>query len=128
MTCQTVLIVDDSPMLLDVVRITLQQQGYHVIEAEDGELGLMQTIKHKPDLVILDVEMPKMRGWEVCNRIKNNSHTKNIPVLMLTSHGELSDILTAMQQGADDYLIKPFESVELLERVKRLLPQLSTNE
>lgn len=126
MATKTILIVDDSQTLLNVVRITLQQQGYRVIEAENGEMGLIQAIKHIPDLVILDVEMPKMRGWEVCNRIKNNNLTQNIPVLMLTSRGELSDILTAMQQGADDYLTKPFESAELLERVRRLLPQNAT--
>ncbi|MFC1853033.1 PleD family two-component system response regulator [candidate division CSSED10-310 bacterium] len=121
MTAKKVLVVDDDHTILERVAHILKQNKYHVILAHDGEKGLITAMKSPPDLIILDVEMPKMRGWEVCKILKQNKLTASIPIIILTSRSELSDILVAMQQGADDYLPKPFEDSELLRRVDRLI-------
>jgi two-component system, OmpR family, alkaline phosphatase synthesis response regulator PhoP len=121
MISRRILVVDDSPTLIAQVRSALADH-YSILEAVDGEQGLISALKNRPDLVILDVEMPKMRGWEVCKLLKSNRLTEKIPVLMLTSKSEIGDYIVAMQQGADDYLTKPFVPDDLVERVRRLLP------
>lgn len=121
MTKHKILVVDDDPAIAREVRRYLGNDKYEVVDAPDGERGLIYAIKKRPDLVVLDVEMPKMRGWEVCKLLKHNKYTEKIPVLILTSRSDLSDIMIAMQQGADDYLSKPFTKDELILRIERLL-------
>jgi len=116
-----ILVIDDDPIIFDLIATFLEAQKYELSYASDGERGLIQTIKTRPDLVILDIEMPKMRGWEVCKLLKHNKLTQCIPVLILTSRNDISDVMMAMQHGADDYVSKPFEKDELLSRVERLL-------
>lgn len=114
----TILIVDDDPHLRELSGIFLQREGFTVSEAAHGReaLALLETCK--VDLVILDIMMPQMDGWEMCRQLRT---WHDLPVLMLTAKGETSQKLKGFQVGADDYLVKPFEPLELVARVKALL-------
>jgi len=113
-----ILIVDDEPGLRELVRINLEHEGFDVIQAENGAQGLDMIREQYPDLVILDVMMPEMDGWEVCRRLREFSQ---VPVLMLTARVQSQDIVTGLNSGADDYLLKPFNMDELMARVRALL-------
>jgi DNA-binding response OmpR family regulator len=113
-----VLVVDDDPTLLWLVGLRLEQEGYEVSLARDGREGLRQAYHGHPDLIILDVMMPEMDGWEVCRRLRE---MWDGPILMLTAKGELKHRLKGLGLGADDYMGKPFDMEELLLRVKALL-------
>lgn len=114
----TILIVDDDPHLRELSRVFLQREGFDVAEAAHGREALLFLENRKVDLVILDIMMPQMDGWEVCRRLRT---WHDLPVLMLTAKGETSQKLKGFQEGADDYLVKPFEPLELVARVKALL-------
>jgi len=114
----TILLVDDDPHLRELSRIFLQQEGFDIAEASDGEEALSAFERRKVDLVILDIMMPKMDGWELCRQLRRYY---DVPVLMLTAKGETSQKLKGFQVGTDDYLVKPFEQLELVARVKALL-------
>jgi len=114
----TILIVDDDPHLRELSRVFLQQEGFAVSEACDGVEALSILERSKVDLVILDIMMPKMDGWELCRQLRLWS---DVPILMLTARGETSQKLKGFQVGTDDYLVKPFEPLELVARVKSLL-------
>lgn len=116
-----ILAVDDNHVNLKVVSATLQHAGYEVITAEDGPSALESANKNQPDLIILDVMMPDMDGYEVCRRLRKDPKTQQIPVIMLTAHDSLDEKLKGFEAGADDYLTKPFQPVELQARVKVLL-------
>ncbi|HWQ15550.1 MAG TPA: response regulator transcription factor [Roseiflexaceae bacterium] len=113
-----ILIVDDEPGLRELVRINLEHEGFAVLQAENGVAGLQMIREDQPDLVILDVMMPEMDGWEVCRKLREFSQ---IPVLMLTARVQSQDIVTGLESGADDYLLKPFNMDELMARVRALL-------
>jgi|SRR5579859_2911667 len=113
-----VLIVDDEPGLRELVRINLEHEGFAVIQAENGTQCLAAVRDQHPDLVILDVMMPDMDGWETCRRLREFSQ---IPVLMLTARVQSQDIVAGLDSGADDYLLKPFNMDELSARVRALL-------
>lgn len=113
-----ILVVDDDRVLADVVTFMLHKEGYEVIKAFDGFAALERWKEDSPDLVILDVNMPKMGGFEVCKRIRAQSDT---PILMLTVRGEEEDILGGFELGADDYIVKPFSPSQLVARVKAIL-------
>ncbi|ABU60461.1 MULTISPECIES: response regulator transcription factor [Roseiflexus] len=113
-----ILIVDDEPGLRDLLRINLEHEGFSVIEAESGAQGLQMVRDQHPDLMILDVMMPEMDGWEVCRRLREFSQ---MPVLMLTARTQSKDIVTGLESGADDYLTKPFNMDELTARIRALL-------
>lgn len=113
-----ILIVDDEPGLRELVRINLEHEGFAVLQAENGVQGLQMIQEDQPDLVILDVMMPEMDGWEVCRRLREFSQ---LPVLMLTARVQSQDIVTGLESGADDYLLKPFNMDELMARVRALL-------
>jgi DNA-binding response OmpR family regulator len=123
-----ILIVDDDLHFIEFITPLLTEHNYHVLTAKDGEEGLIIALKCRPNLILLDVEMPKMRGWEVCNLLKHNPYSNHIPILMLTSRSEPSDIISAMQFGADDYLAKPFDNSDLLNRIERLLAKSLSEE
>lgn len=113
-----ILVVDDDRVLADVITFMLHKEGYEVIQAYDGATGLERWEKDDPDLLILDVNMPKVDGFEVCRRIRSQSDT---PVLMLTVKGEEDDILSGFEIGVDDYIVKPFSPSQLVARVKAIL-------
>jgi two-component system OmpR family response regulator len=113
-----ILIVDDDAHIRELVRVFLRGEGFEVLEAADGLEALSQLDSVKADLAVIDVMMPNMDGWDLCQELKASF---DIPVLMLTAKGETSQKLKGFQLGTDDYLVKPFEPLELVARVKALL-------
>ncbi|MBJ6362681.1 response regulator transcription factor [Paenibacillus sp. GCM10012307] len=114
----TVLVVDDEAHIRELVRLYLQDEGMDIVEKANGEEAWEYINSHPVDLVILDVMMPKMDGWELCRRLRDSG---DMPILMLTAKGEAGDRIKGFTVGTDDYLIKPFEPMELVMRVKALL-------
>jgi twitching motility two-component system response regulator PilH len=119
-----VLVVDDSAMVLEMVSAHLKQNGIEVLEAHDGSEAVEQLKTVTPDLVVTDVVMPKMNGYELCRWIKNNASTKDVPVIMCTTKSEEFDKYWGMKQGADAYLTKPYHPPELIKTIKQLLSQI----
>ncbi len=117
----TVLIVDDSPMIREMVSGHLTQHGFKVEEANDGADAVEKIQAKQPDLIVTDVVMPRMNGYELCRWIKNNAQTKNLPVVMCTTKSEEFDKYWGMKQGADAYITKPYQPPELLNIVQQLL-------
>ena len=113
-----ILVADDDPDLLDLVAYALSQTGYLVVKAADGTAALAAFEAEAPDMVLLDINMPGMTGFDVCSAIRSRS---TVPVMMLTARGEEQDLVRALDLGADDYLTKPFSPRTLLARVKALL-------
>ncbi len=113
--------VDDDPSILELVQINLEIQGHQVFTAPEGIEGFALVQQENPQLVVLDVMMPGVDGYTVCQRIRKNKGTEKTPVLMLTALGVLDDKIKGFDVGADDYLVKPFEIPELLVRVRALL-------
>ncbi len=124
----TVLVVDDVPVNIQLLSTYLSGEGYYVISARNGLEALDQIQKNRPDLVLLDVMMPKMNGFEVCEIVKADKETKFIPVIMVTALNELQDKIRGMNSGADDFICKPFNKLELLVRVRSLLRIKSLND
>ena len=126
----TVLVVEDEPALLALLRYNLESEGYRVLEAKNGEEGLTLIRETKPDLVLLDWMLPFLSGIEVCRQMRRLPDLKSIAVIMLTAKSEEADKLRGLEVGADDYVTKPFSPSELMARVKAVLrrarPQLST--
>ncbi len=116
-----ILVVDDSPTVLEVVTAVLIQEGYEVITASDGLEGLNKARSEKPDLIILDVMLPKMQGYQVCRLLKFDENYKEIPILMYTSKDQEDNKITGLKTGADDYLIKPVEQERLVGLVREHL-------
>jgi two-component system alkaline phosphatase synthesis response regulator PhoP len=113
-----VLIVEDERKILDLIRLYMQKEGYEAVTASDGEEALRLFAQVKPDLVVLDLMLPRLDGLEVCRRIRQSSH---VPVIMVTAKEEETDKVIGLGLGADDYLTKPFSPRELMARVKALL-------
>ncbi len=120
---QKLLLIDDSEDMQKLMCMLLERDGYVVIPASDGKDGLRQLAKIKPDLVLLDIMMPEVDGWEICRRIREIS---NIPIIMLTAKNQERDIVRGLELGADDYVTKPFDPAELRARIQSLLRR--TNE
>ncbi|HYO48925.1 MAG TPA: response regulator transcription factor [Chloroflexia bacterium] len=119
----TVLVVDDEPNIVEVVGAYLQRELFKVVTASDGEMALQMVAEHSPDLIVLDVMLPRLDGLEVCRRVRA---TSNIPIIMLTARGEETDKLVGLGIGADDYLTKPFSPRELVARIKAVLRRSMT--
>ena len=117
----TILVVDDVPVNIQLLVTYLSAEGYNVVSAKDGHDAMKAVKEHQPDLVLLDVMMPKMNGFEVCEAIKSDDATKFIPVILVTALNEPEDKVKGMDSGADDFLTKPFNKLELLVRVRSLL-------
>ena len=117
----TVLVVDDNQQNLELLQVYLEDVDCQTIPAHDGPEALEIIAKDFPDLILLDVMMPKMSGFEVCRRIKNDPKTSDIPVIMVTALNEFGDIERAIDSGTDDFLSKPVNKLELLTRVKTML-------
>ncbi len=123
---RTILIVDDEKPIVDILVYNLQKEGYETLEAADGEEGVKIALEKKPDLILLDIMLPKMDGLAVCKRIR---HSLNVPILMLSAKDEEIDKILGLELGADDYVTKPFSVRELMARVKANLRKLDiTNE
>jgi len=116
-----VVYVDDNLDLTRLVEAELQDAGYEITIANDGEEGIETILSVQPDMVILDVMMPLMNGWEVCKYLRNKEEFKDLPILMLTGVGRLVNDMTSPLYGASDHLDKPFEMEDLIERVDTLL-------
>ena len=117
-----ILVVDDEQSIVDILSFNLKREGYKVIEAYDGEEGYIKAISEKPDLILLDVMLPKMDGFDVCKKIREIS---SVPIIMLTARDEEIDKVLGLELGADDYMTKPFGVRELMARVKANLRRLA---
>ena len=118
---RTILIVDDERPIVDILVYNLQKEGYETIEANDGEEGIKLALEKKPDLVLLDIMLPKIDGLSVCKRIRQSL---NVPILMLSAKDEEIDKILGLELGADDYVTKPFSVRELMARVKANLRKM----
>lgn len=117
------LIIDDDRSIAELLRLYLEKEGFTCLTAENGKIGLELFKSENPDLIILDVMMPEMDGWQVCREVRKNS---NIPIIMLTAKGETFDKVLGLELGADDYMVKPFETKELIARIKAVLRRTET--
>lgn len=115
---KTILIIEDDPNTAALVALYLEREGFIPVTAGDGETGVDLAGRHRPDLIILDLMLPKMDGWEVCRRLRRQTE---IPIIMLTARGEEIDKVAGLTLGADDYVVKPFSPRELVARVKAVL-------
>ena len=115
-TQKTVLIVEDEKNIVDILRFNLQREGYRTVEAYDGADGLEKARRENPDIILLDVMLPKMIGFDVCRTLRDEGN--NVPVLILTAREEEADKILGLEIGADDYITKPFSMRELIARVK----------
>jgi DNA-binding response OmpR family regulator len=116
-----ILVVDDETELLKALSIRLKTSGYEVITASDGQEGLEKAKSLNPDLIVLDILMPKMDGYEVCRMLKFDEKYKSIPVIMLTAKAQDIDKAMGKKVGADDYITKPFETQDLVDKIKKYL-------
>jgi len=119
---ERILIIEDELPMRTALQDVLQAEGYRVMEAADGEIGLRRAMEEKPDLILLDIMMPKLDGYAVCQELRRLSNP--VLVLMLTAKGQIEDRVTGLDAGADDYLVKPFSTEELLARVRALLRRM----
>ena len=120
----TVLLVEDEPAQRELLAYNLEAEGFDVIVADNGEDGLILVDENDPDLIVLDWMMPQLSGIEVCRRLKSNSKTRQIPVIMLSARAEEVDRVRGLETGADDYVVKPYSVIELMARVKAHLRRI----
>jgi two-component system phosphate regulon response regulator PhoB len=125
-SAQRILVVDDEDDLLELLRYNLSREGYQVTCVATGEDALRSVRRQPPDLIVLDVMLPGIDGLEVCRRLKSESKTREIPIVMLTAKSEESDIVAGLEHGSDDYIAKPFSPRVLVARVKALLRRRET--
>lgn len=116
-----VLVIDDDNNTIEFIKLGLKYEGFQVESSDTGEDGLVAAQRLNPDLIILDILLPDLDGLEVCNRLRSNPTTRDIPILMLTAKDDVRDRVTGLQQGADDYLSKPFDFDELVARIRAIL-------
>lgn len=125
MSKEKILVVDDDVNICELLRLYIERDDYQVVIANDGEQAVELFNREQPDLVLLDIMLPKMDGWQVCKEIRK---TSNRPIIMLTAKGELFDKIMGLELGADDYIIKPFEAKEVIARIHAVLRRTSTSE
>jgi DNA-binding response OmpR family regulator len=127
-TKSKILIVDDAVDTVELLKKRFRAEGYDTSEAYNGEEGLQKVFEYHPDLIVLDIMMPKIDGYEVCQRLKADETTKYIPILMLTAKDDIEHKVKGLDIGADDYLSKPFNYKELAARVRSLLTSKAAHE
>ena len=118
MAHKKILVVDDEKKIVDIVKAYLERDGYKVIVAYDGRLALHMARSESPDLIVLDLMLPEVSGWDVCRTLRTES---NVPIIMLTARDDDSDKIVGLELGADDYVVKPFNPKELVSRVRAVL-------
>ena len=121
-----ILVVDDEIYIVHILDFSLGMEGYEVLTALDGEQALEKARAEKPDLIVLDIMMPKLDGYETCKLLKADTATKNIPVILLSAKGRNVDQKIGFEVGADDYITKPFSPRKLVERINAILGQGNT--
>jgi two-component system alkaline phosphatase synthesis response regulator PhoP len=121
-----ILVVDDEIYIVHILDFSLGMEGYEVVTALDGEQALEKLQSDRPDLIVLDIMMPKLDGYEVCKAIKSDPETRQIPVILLSAKGRNVDQKLGFEVGADDYITKPFSPRKLVERINQLLGQAVT--
>lgn len=121
MSTEKILVVDDDKNICELLRLYLEKEGYSVILSHDGEEALVKFNALKPNLILLDIMLPGLDGWQVCREIRKKS---NVPIIMLTAKGETFDKVLGLELGADDYVVKPFETKEIVARIKAVLRRL----
>ena len=117
----TVLVVDDDPVILKLLEVNFEMEGFQVVRAADGAEGLERAREVLPDIVVLDVMMPRMTGSEVAKALREDGHTAHIPIIFVTARAQSSDVEKGMELGVEDYVTKPFDPLELIDRVNNLL-------
>ena len=117
----TVLVVDDDPVIQRLLRVNFEMEGYTVLVASDGLEGLARARSERPDIVVLDIMMPKMSGLDVARTLKSDPDTADIPVMLLSAKAQEADLRAGDESGADGYLTKPFDPLLLLQRVEELI-------
>ena len=120
-----ILVVDDEVYIVHILDFSLGMEGYEVVTALDGEQALEKVAQQKPDLIVLDIMMPKLDGYETCKALKGNADTRDIPVILLSAKGRNVDQKVGFEVGADDYITKPFSPRKLVERINSILGQTS---
>ncbi len=120
----SILAVDDSPVITEMIKDAFEAEGYKILAASDGSEALRIALEEYPDIIIADVKMPGMDGWELCSQIRSNPFTSFIPFIFLTAKTEAPDRIKGLQMGADDYLTKPFDMEELIARVNLILQRM----
>jgi DNA-binding response OmpR family regulator len=110
-----ILVIDDEDTTVQLISILLERRGFEVIKAYSAEDGLRKAYRHQPDLVLLDIMMPDMDGWEVCKRLREMS---DVPIIFLTARGDVRDMVKGLEMGADDYMPKPYDNDELIARIR----------
>jgi two-component system alkaline phosphatase synthesis response regulator PhoP len=118
---KSILVIEDDIDIRELISFNLEKEGYRVLSAEDGETGLKMAVDEHIDLVILDLMLPGMDGYEICRELKKTASTEQLPIIMLTAKSEDSDIVIGLEMGADDYMVKPFTPRVLLARIKAVL-------
>ena len=116
-----VLVIDDEEYIQHILNFSFGAEGYDVLTASDGEEGINKAKNERPDVIVMDIMMPKMDGYEACKRIKADPETKDIPVILLTAKGREADRKLGADAGADDYVVKPFSPGRLIERVEGMM-------
>ena len=117
----TVLVVDDDPVILKLLEVNFEMEGFQVVRAADGAEGLERAREVRPDIVVLDVMMPRMTGYEVAKALREDHNTAHIPIIFVTARAQSSDVEKGMELGVEDYVTKPFDPLELIDRVNSLL-------
>ena len=115
------LVVDDDPVILRLLEVNFELEGFRVLTASDGAEGIAAVREHRPDLVVSDVMMPNVNGLELVGALKGDPATAGIPIVLLSARAQAADVRAGVDAGADDYVTKPFEPADLVERVCRLL-------
>jgi DNA-binding response OmpR family regulator len=115
---KNVLIVDDEPHIVNLVKLTLDQQAFNVQGAYTAREALRYVDSHIPDIIVVDIMMPGINGYELCQALRENKRTQHVPIIILSAKGQMNDKLHAIDVGADDYLTKPFDPIELERRIK----------
>ncbi len=123
MTKLKIMVVDDDSNICELLRLYLEKEGYEPLIAENGEKALALFDSEQPDLILLDVMMPQLDGWQVCRELRKKSE---VPIIMLTAKGEVFDKVLGLELGADDYVVKPFETKEVMARIKAVLRRSGT--
>jgi DNA-binding response OmpR family regulator len=121
MADSTVLVVDDDPVILKLLEVNFEMEGFVVLVAHDGEEGIEVARNERPDVIVSDIMMPRVSGLELVTALKSDPGTSDIPIILLSAKAQNADVRSGLDAGADDYVTKPFEPLDLVDRVNRLL-------